>query len=69
MNARHAAEDGDAGRAAEDDGRDDLAEALQLLLVRVARAEVNVRRNAGFVEAARLAGNSEMRTLDRKSVV
>jgi len=31
--------------------------------IRVARAEVNVRRNAGFVEAARLAGNSELRTL------
>ena len=31
--------------------------------MRVARAEVNVRRNAGYVEAARLAGNSELRTL------
>src|SRR5436190_14413662 len=31
--------------------------------IRVARAEVNVRRNAGFVEAARLAGNSDLRTL------
>ncbi len=31
--------------------------------VRVARAEVNVRRNAGFVEAARLAGNSNTRIL------
>jgi peptide/nickel transport system permease protein len=30
---------------------------------RVARAEVNVRRNAGFVEAARLCGNSEARLL------
>lgn len=30
---------------------------------RVARAEVNVRREAGFVAAARLAGNSEMRLL------
>ncbi|MDA0241605.1 MAG: ABC transporter permease, partial [Proteobacteria bacterium] len=30
---------------------------------RVARAEVNVRRDAGFVAAARLAGNSEMRLL------
>lgn len=30
---------------------------------RMARAEVNVRRNAGFVQAARLAGNSELRTL------
>jgi len=30
---------------------------------RVARAEVNVRREAGFVEAARLGGNSEWRTL------
>jgi len=28
---------------------------------RVARAEANVRRNAGFVQAARLSGNSEMR--------
>ena len=31
--------------------------------VRVARAETNIRRNAGFVEAARLAGNSEWRIL------
>ena len=31
--------------------------------IRVSRAEVNVRRNAGFVEAARLAGNSDLRTL------
>lgn len=31
--------------------------------IRVARAEVNVRRNAGYVEAARLAGNSSLRTL------
>ena len=31
--------------------------------MRVARAEVNVRRNAGFVEAARLSGNSELRIL------
>jgi peptide/nickel transport system permease protein len=31
--------------------------------IRVSRTEVNVRRNAGFVEAARLAGNSEMRIL------
>ena len=30
---------------------------------RVARAEVNVRRHAGFVEAARLCGNSEARLL------
>ena len=30
---------------------------------RVARAEVNVRREAGFVAAARLAGNSELRLL------
>jgi peptide/nickel transport system permease protein len=30
---------------------------------RMARAEVNVRRNAGFVHAARLAGNSEWRLL------
>ncbi|NJN40610.1 MAG: ABC transporter permease [Gammaproteobacteria bacterium] len=30
---------------------------------RVSRAEVNVRRNAGYVEAARLAGNSSLRTL------
>ena len=30
---------------------------------RVARAEVNVRRNAGYVAAARLAGNSELRLL------
>jgi len=31
--------------------------------IRVSRAEVNVRRNAGYVEAARLAGNSDLRTL------
>jgi peptide/nickel transport system permease protein len=31
--------------------------------IRVARAEVNVRRGAGFVEAARLAGNSDLRIL------
>ena len=31
--------------------------------IRVARSEVNVRRNAGFVEAARLSGNSEARIL------
>jgi peptide/nickel transport system permease protein len=31
--------------------------------MRVARAEVNVRRNAGFVEAARLSGNSDWRIL------
>jgi peptide/nickel transport system permease protein len=31
--------------------------------IRVARAESNVLRNAGFVEAARLAGNSEIRLL------
>lgn len=30
---------------------------------RVARAEVNVRRNAGFVEAARLAGNGDGRLI------
>ncbi len=30
---------------------------------RVARAEVNVRREAGFVEAALLSGNSRLRTL------
>ncbi|MEC9346790.1 MAG: ABC transporter permease [Pseudomonadota bacterium] len=30
---------------------------------RVARAEVNVRREAGFVQAARLAGNSDVRLL------
>ncbi|MGE4220675.1 MAG: ABC transporter permease [Alphaproteobacteria bacterium] len=30
---------------------------------RMARAEANIRRNAGFVQAARLAGNSELRTL------
>ncbi|WP_315722550.1 MULTISPECIES: ABC transporter permease [unclassified Bradyrhizobium] len=33
------------------------------LYARVARAEANVRRNAGFVQAARLSGNSEMRIL------
>jgi len=31
------------------------------LYARVARAEANVRREAGFVEAARLSGNSELR--------
>src|SRR5262245_60500024 len=31
------------------------------LYARVARAEANVRRNAGFVQAARLSGNGEMR--------
>lgn len=33
------------------------------LYARVARAEANIRRNAGFVEAARLSGNSEARIL------
>jgi peptide/nickel transport system permease protein len=33
------------------------------LYARVARAEANVRREAGFVEAARLSGNTEMRIL------
>jgi peptide/nickel transport system permease protein len=33
------------------------------LYVRVARAEANVRREAGFVLAARLSGNSDMRIL------
>ena len=33
------------------------------LYVRFARAEVNVRRNAGWVEAARLSGNSHPRIL------
>jgi peptide/nickel transport system permease protein len=31
--------------------------------IRVTRTEVNVRRDLGFVEAAKLAGNSELRTL------
>jgi peptide/nickel transport system permease protein len=31
--------------------------------VRMARAEVNVRRNAGFVQAARLSGNGDWRIL------
>jgi peptide/nickel transport system permease protein len=31
--------------------------------IRVARAEANVRRNAGFIEAARLSGNGELRIL------
>jgi len=30
---------------------------------RLARAEVNVRRNAGFAQAARLSGNSDLRVL------
>lgn len=33
------------------------------LYARVARAEANVRRNAGFVQAARLTGNGEVRIL------
>ena len=33
------------------------------LYVRVARAEANVRREAGFVQAARLSGNGEIRIL------
>jgi peptide/nickel transport system permease protein len=33
------------------------------LYVRIARAEANVRRDAGFVQAARLSGNSELRIL------
>ena len=33
------------------------------LYARVARAESNVRRNAGFVQAARLSGNGEFRIL------
>ncbi len=33
------------------------------LYARVARAEANVRRDAGFVQAARLSGNSEIRVL------
>jgi peptide/nickel transport system permease protein len=33
------------------------------LYVRVARAEANVRRDAGFVQAARLSGNSDLRIL------
>jgi peptide/nickel transport system permease protein len=33
------------------------------LYVRVARAEANVRREAGFIEAARLSGNSDWRIL------
>lgn len=31
--------------------------------IRVARAEANVRRSAGFIEAARLAGNGDVRIL------
>jgi peptide/nickel transport system permease protein len=31
--------------------------------IRVTRTEVNVRRDLGFVEAAKLSGNSELRTL------
>ena len=31
--------------------------------IRVARTEVNVRREAGFIEAARLAGNGDLRIL------
>ncbi len=33
------------------------------LYARIARAEANIRRNAGFVQAARLSGNGEMRIL------
>lgn len=44
------------------------------LYTRVVRSEVMVKRNAGFVEAARLTGNANWRImarhlLDRKSVV
>jgi len=35
---------------------------------RVARAEVSIRRNAGYVQAARLAGNSEIRILATRVV-
>src|SRR5260221_8938996 len=31
--------------------------------IRVSRAEVNVRRNAGYLEAARLSGKSDLQTL------
>ncbi len=34
------------------------------LYARIARAEANIRREAGFVEAARLSGNSDWRILD-----
>ena len=37
------------------------------LYARVARAEANMRREAGFVEAARLSGNSEWRILAFRS--
>ena len=33
--------------------------------IRVARAETNVRRSAGFIEAARLSGNGDWRILTR----
>lgn len=33
------------------------------LYARIARSEANIRREAGFVQAARLTGNSEIRTL------
>jgi peptide/nickel transport system permease protein len=33
------------------------------LYARIARTEANIRRDAGFVQAARLSGNSEMRIL------
>lgn len=33
------------------------------IYARVARAEANIRRNAGFIEAARLSGNGEARIL------
>ena len=33
---------------------------------RVARAEVSIRRNAGYVQAARISGNSELRILIEK---
>ncbi len=36
--------------------------------IRVARTEVNVRREAGFVEAARLCGNSDWRILLRQLI-
>jgi peptide/nickel transport system permease protein len=36
------------------------------LYARIARAEANLRRDAGFVQAARLCGNSEMRIVLRR---
>jgi peptide/nickel transport system permease protein len=53
----------------EDIGQANIVIATEIInlpfYIRVARAEANVRRSAGFVESARLAGNSEWGVLMR----